>query len=68
MRFKTDEELQGLLTPLGVTPDKEVITHCQTHHRSAHTWLVLKHLGYERIKGYPGSWSDWGNNDELPVE
>ncbi len=68
MRFKTDEELQGLLTPLGVTPDKEVITHCQTHHRSAHTWLVLKHLGYERIKGYPGSWSDWGNNAELPVE
>jgi len=68
MRFKTDEQLQGLLTPLGITPDKEVITHCQTHHRSAHTWLVLKHLGYERIKGYPGSWSDWGNNAELPVE
>jgi thiosulfate/3-mercaptopyruvate sulfurtransferase len=68
MRFKSDEELQGLLTPLGITPDKEVITHCQTHHRSAHTWLVLKHLGYERIKGYPGSWSDWGNNAELPVE
>ena len=68
MRFKPDEELQALLTPLGITPDKEIITHCQTHHRSAHSYMVLKYLGYERIKGYPGSWSDWGNNPDLPVE
>ena len=68
MRFKPDEELQALLTPLGITPGKEVITYCQTHHRSAHSYLVLKHLGYERIKGYPGSWSDWGNDPGLPVE
>ena len=68
MRFKSDEELQALLTPLGITPDKEIITHCQTHHRSAHSYMVLKYLGYERIKGYPGSWSDWGNNPDLPVE
>jgi thiosulfate/3-mercaptopyruvate sulfurtransferase len=68
MRFKSDEALQSILTPLGITPDREVIVYCQTHHRSAHSYMVLKHLGYERIKGYPGSWSDWGNNPELPVE
>jgi thiosulfate/3-mercaptopyruvate sulfurtransferase len=68
LRFKPDEELTGLLTPLGITPDKEIITHCQTHHRSAHTYVLLKYLGFEKLKGYPGSWSDWGNNPDLPVE
>jgi thiosulfate/3-mercaptopyruvate sulfurtransferase len=68
LRFKPDEELRALLTPLGITPDREVITYCQTHHRSAHSYLVLKYLDYERVRGYPGSWSDWGNNAELPVE
>ena len=68
LRFKPDEELKELLTPLGITPDKEIIAHCQTHHRSAHTYILLKYLGFEKVKGYPGSWSDWGNNPDLPVE
>lgn len=68
LRFKPDGELRALLEAAGVTPDKEVIVYCQTHHRSAHSYLVLKHLGFKRLKGYPGSWSDWGNNPELPVE
>ena len=57
-----------MLEKLGVTADKEVITHCQTHHRSSHTYIVLKALGFPRIKGYPGSWSEWGNDFELPIE
>ncbi|HKK13309.1 MAG TPA: rhodanese-like domain-containing protein, partial [Gammaproteobacteria bacterium] len=56
------------LETLGITPDREVITYCQTHHRSAHTYIVLRSLGYPRVKGYPGSWSDWGNRPEAPVE
>jgi thiosulfate/3-mercaptopyruvate sulfurtransferase len=51
-----------------VTPDKEVIVYCQTHHRSAHTYIVLKALGYPDVKGYPGSWSEWGNLPDTPIE
>ncbi len=68
LRLKTDSELREMLEKLGVTADKEVITHCQTHHRSSHTYIVLKTLGFPRIKGYPGSWSEWGNDFELPIE
>jgi len=68
MRFRPDAELRTLLAAVGATPDREVITYCQTHHRSAHTWMVLTWLGYPHVRGYPGSWSDWGNDPALPVE
>ncbi len=67
-RLKEAEEIDNLLIQLGVTPDKEVIMHCQTHHRSSHTYLVLKSLGYKNIKGYDGSWSEWGNDPDVPIE
>lgn len=52
----------------GVTKDKEIIVYCQSHHRSAHTFMVLKHLGYTRLRGYAGAWSDWGNRPDTPIE
>lgn len=68
LRFRSNEELRTLLQQRGITPDKEIIVYCHTHHRSAHTYMVLKSLGYPKIKGYPGSWSDWGNAVDTPVE
>ena len=68
LRLKSEAELLDMLESHGITKDKTVVTHCQTHHRSAHTYIMLKSLGYEKVKGYPGSWSDWGNEPNTPIE
>lgn len=67
MRLKPLNQLQTTLSGMGVTPDKEVICYCQTHHRSSLVYVLLKLLGYPHIKGYPGAWSDWGNRSDTPV-
>jgi len=68
MRLKPAAQLRSLLQAKGITPDKTIVCHCQSHHRSAHTYIMLKSLGYAKIKGYPGSWSDWGNDASTPIE
>ena len=60
--------IQHQLDELGIDKDKEVICYCQSHHRSAYSWLVLKSLGYDNVLGYPGSWSEWGNHPDSAVE
>jgi thiosulfate/3-mercaptopyruvate sulfurtransferase len=62
------EGLQQRLNSLGLTKDKHIITHCQTHHRSGLTYLAMKILGYSHIKAYHGSWSEWGNREDTPIE
>ena len=62
------QDMASVLNELGITPDKEIITHCQTHHRSGFTYLVAKALGYPRVKAYAGSWGEWGNHPDTPVE
>ena len=61
------EDLAAELEARGITPDKEVVTHCQTHHRSGLTWLAARLLGYPRLKAYHGSWGEWGNRDDTPI-
>ena len=59
--------LDTFLSELGITPDKQVITHCQTHHRSGLSYMVARLLGYSRVRAYHGSWSEWGNRNDTPI-
>lgn len=61
------DNAQQILDKLGLTQDKRIATHCQSHHRSSYTYMVARILGYSKICGYDGSWAEWGNSD-LPIE
>ncbi|WP_353979336.1 sulfurtransferase [Salinicola endophyticus] len=68
LRLRDYAELVAELEARGITPDKEIVTHCQSHHRSGLTWLAARALGYASVRAYPGSWKEWGNRDDTPVE
>ncbi|MEZ4863126.1 MAG: sulfurtransferase [Caldilineaceae bacterium] len=59
--MKPVNELQATLRDLGVTPDKEIVTYCRSGVRAAHTYLVLRALGYPRVRNYDGSWLEWSH-------
>ncbi len=67
--FKSYDELLDLYGKQGVTPDKDVIAYCRIGERSSHTWFVLSYLlGYDKVRNYDGSWTEWGNSVGLPIE
>jgi len=67
--FKSAEALTALYGGKGVTGKNEVIAYCRIGERSSHTWFVLKYLlGYDNVKNYDGSWTEWGNLVGAPIE
>jgi thiosulfate/3-mercaptopyruvate sulfurtransferase len=67
--FKPVEELRELYEPQGITKDKDVVAYCRIGERSSHTWFVLTYLlGYDHVRNYDGSWTEWGNLVGAPIE
>jgi thiosulfate/3-mercaptopyruvate sulfurtransferase len=66
--FRPAAELKQMYEQAGVTPDREVITYCQGGYRAAHSYLALRLLGYPRVRMYIGSWKEWGDREDLPIE
>ncbi len=67
--FKSADELRQLYAGAGLSPDKEIIAYCRIGERSSHTWFVLTYLlGYENVRNYDGSWTEWGNLVNAPIE
>ncbi|MBU3006684.1 sulfurtransferase [Cobetia amphilecti] len=68
LRIRDYAELVTELGARGLNPEQHIVTHCQSHHRSGLTWLVGQALGFSDVRAYPGSWKEWGNRDDTPIE
>jgi len=66
--FKPADDLRAMYEAAGVTPDREVIAYCQGGYRAANSYLALRLLGYPNVSNYLGSWREWGDRLDLPIE
>ena len=68
--FKTADELRAIYErEQGLVPTDDVVAYCRIGERSAHTWFVLTYLlGYQKVRNYDGSWTEWGNAVRAPIE
>ena len=68
--FRPAEELRAIYEgEIGLSPGDDVIAYCRIGERSSHTWFVLRYLlGYDRVRNYDGSWTEWGNTVRAPIE
>ena len=62
------ENLPALLAERGIDAERDVVTHCHTHHRSGLAYMAARIAGFARIRAYPGSWAEWGSRADTPVE
>ncbi|MGB5937739.1 MAG: rhodanese-like domain-containing protein, partial [Ornithinimicrobium sp.] len=68
--FRPRGELEDIyLQEQGLRPGDDVVAYCRIGERSSHTWFVLTHLlGFDSVRNYDGSWTEWGNAVRVPVE
>ncbi|HKD68356.1 MAG TPA: sulfurtransferase [Candidatus Binataceae bacterium] len=67
-KFKSPRELRAVFQELGFSPDDEVIAYCQGGYRAAHAYYALRLAGFPKASNYLGSWGEWGNREDLPIE
>jgi thiosulfate/3-mercaptopyruvate sulfurtransferase len=68
--FKNADELRAIYEgEIGLAPSDDVVAYCRIGERSSHTWFVLTYLlGYDQVRNYDGSWTEWGNTVRAPIE
>ena len=67
--FKSRDELKALLASRGATPDKRIVSYCRLSHRATLAYFVMTELlGYDKVKSYDGSWTEWGSMVGMPIE